>query len=251
MPSRFHTALFALAFGGTLIVTAPATLLSPVVDSLTEGRIKLANCRGSVWRGGAMPLLRLSDGQTLALPAMSWQVGLSPVFSGAIKADVRWDERPEAETMQLSLRGKQLEIQNMRLPLPAQMIGELSPFLKPAQLGGLLDISSEKLSLSDRRIDGKATIHWKQAGSKLSSINPLGNYKIDVTSDAGNAAIVLSTTSGILHLEGRGGWSAGQEFQFRGKARAAEGPQETLAELLHHLGPIESPGVHSLSIGSP
>lgn len=251
MFGKFPFALFAVAFTGTLVITAPATLLSPATSALSAGRLDLANCHGSVWQGGATPLLRLRDGTALALPGMHWNIPLGTLMTGTLKADIHWDATPRAEPMELSIRGKQLEIRNMLVPLPVQVIAETSAFLKPAQFSGSLKIQSDRLSVSGQDLEGSATIHWTDAGSALSSINPLGNYQINLVSDVKGLAIALSTTSGVLQLDGQGNWSASQGLQFHGKARAADDQQEPLAELLQHLGPEVSPGVHTISVMDP
>lgn len=251
MPGKYRIGLFVLAFFGTLIITAPASLLAPILHGLSSGRFELTNSHGTLWNGEATPLLHLNGGSSVPLKAMHWEIQLRPLLTGTIKVQLKWDKSSTSEPTELALHGKQLEITHLALPLPAQLISEASPFLQPAQFVGSLKIQSDKLILSNQHIEGQATIHWTNAGSALSTINPLGNYQINLANAAENITMALSTTSGVLLLAGQGNWSTAQGLHFQGKARAAEGQTEMLSELLHHLGPEESPGIHSISISSP
>lgn len=248
MSSRF--VLFLLAFTVALIVTAPATLLASAVVALSEGRLALANCKGTVWRGEATPLLQLSDGTALPLSAIRWKMQFSALLGGDFRVDLSWSGMPEEPPMEILLLGNRVVVKNALILLPARVIGEASHFLKPAQFNGQLKIHSDRLEFSNRQLDGKATVHWSQAGSALSSINPLGDYRIDLESRQNTVQLALTTLAGALQLEGKGDWTAAQGIRFEGYARAGGEQHERLSELLHHIGPEVMPGQHAISISA-
>ena len=97
-------------------------------------------------------------------------------------------------------------------------------------------------------MEGAAIVDWQQASSALSSIAPLGDYRLALNGAGNNIHIGLSTTTGILVLEGDGNWLGGRGLEFHGKAQASAGNYENLTELLHHLGPEISPGMHAFNL---
>ncbi len=239
-------ALFVLAYLLTLLITAPTSLLDRGVQYMTDGRLLLANTSGTVWRGAGTPALRGRTGNLIALEPLHWDVAVLPLFTAKIKTRLQWDDLPPAAAMEVTITFKQIELQHALLLLPAQVLEEISPILKPGQFRGQFQIQSDRLVFSKRSIEGTAVVDWQQASSALSSVAPLGNYYLTLNGAGETINIGLATTSGVLLLEGRGNWSAARGLEFNGKARAAEGKQDSLAELLSHLGPQETPGVHTL-----
>ena len=241
-------ALFVLAYLLTLLITAPASMLDRGVQYMTDGRLLLANASGTVWQGGATPALRGRTGSFIALEPLHWDVAVLPLFTAKIKTRLQWDDLPPASAMETIISFKQIELQQALLLLPAQVLEEISPMLKPAQFRGQLQIQSDRLILSKLGIEGTAVVDWQQASSALSSVAPLGNYRLTLNGAGDSINIALATTSGVLLLEGRGNWSAARGLEFNGKARAAAGKHDSLAELLSHLGPQETLGVHTLTL---
>lgn len=240
--------IFVLAFIITLIITAPATLLNGWVQSATQDNIVLANTGGTVWHGSATPALPQRDGGFIALGPLHWDVALLPLFSGKLKITLHWDDVPQPAAMEAILSTSGLELNHALLTLPAAALGEVSPLLQPAQLQGQIQIQSEHLLVSPQGIEGVANADWLNAGSALSAVNPLGKYHLTFTGSGERLHIALATTSGALILDGQGDWSHSRGLEFHGKARAAEGKQDSLAELLAHLGPEETAGVHTLTL---
>ena len=241
-------ALFVLAYLLTLLITAPASLLDRGLQYLTGGRLLLANASGTVWQGSATPALRQQKGSPIAFGPLHWEVAVLPLFGAKIRTRLQWDDLPPAAAMEAIISFGQIELQHALLLLPAQVLEEISPILKPAQFRGQFQIQSEHLAFTKRGVEGSAIIDWQQASSALSSIAPLGDYRLTLNGAGDSVNIALATTSGALLLQGQGNWSAVRGLEFHGKARAAEGKQDSLAELLSHLGPQETPGVYSFTL---
>lgn len=244
-----HLALFAVFYyAGILLITAPASLLDQTIHRLSDGRLSLANSHGTIWHGGGAPVLHTGQNVTIPLHSLNWEIKPQALLRGQLNAYVEWENPGSAAPMELTLDRESFILKNVLLPLPAQVIGELSPFLKPAQFSGNLRIESKQLTLSGNHLQGNATARWDQAGSALSSVHPLGNYQLDIVTAHDSLHATLVTQTGALLLDGQGSWSPAQGFHFNGTARATEAAQPTLTELLHHLGPEESPSVHRISL---
>ncbi len=241
-------AIFALAYLLTLLITAPASLLEKGLQYASQDRLLLANASGTVWNGSAIPALRTQDGRLVALPLLRWQIAVPPLFTGKIQARLQWEDQPPASATEAVISFKQVELRHAVLQLPARVLEEASTMLKPAQFRGQLQIQGNHLVFSSRGMEGSAVVDWRQASSALSGVAPLGDYRLALNGAGDRIHIRLTTTSGILLLEGDGNWLTGRGLEFHGKAQASAGNYDNLTELLHHLGPEISPGVHGFNL---
>jgi general secretion pathway protein N len=240
--------LFALAFIITLIVKAPATLLARVVEGRSNGQFALANATGTVWQGSATPAIRQHAGNFLALDKLHWDIELLPLFTGKIITRLRWDNVAQGLPMVATVSLNQIELRNAILPLRAEILGELLPMLQPVQLSGKMQIKSEQFTFSKSGINGSAIADWTNAGSVLSSVNPLGSYRINLAGAGERLDITLVTTSGALLLDGHGSFTQNQGLKFQAAARATADSKGSLDELLSNFGPESAPGVHSINL---
>ena len=245
---RYTIAFFIFAYLATLLITAPASLLDRYLQFVFQGRLTLANASGTIWNGSATPALRTKEGRLIALHALRWDVDALSPFTGKIKARLQWNDLTAPSAMEAAISFNRIELQHAFFLLPARMLSEVSPILKPSQLRGQLQLQSEQLIFSRHGIDGSAIIDWQQASSALSSIDPLGNYRLTLNGAGGRINIGLSTTSGALLLEGQGSWSVARGLEFHGKAHASPGNHDNLSELLHHIGPEVSPQVYAFNL---
>ncbi|MGV8934338.1 MAG: type II secretion system protein N [Gallionellaceae bacterium] len=240
--------LFACAFLLVLMITAPATVLSGIVESASKGQFVLANATGTIWRGSAAPAIRQHSGSFQVLQRLNWDISIMPIFTGKLIIRLRWDNTTQAEPMVVTVTYKQIELRNALLPLNASLLAELSPMLKPVQLSGQMQINSPLFTFSRMGMSGKAVAEWTNAGSILSSIKPLGQYRIDLAGAGSRLDFTLSTSSGVLLLDGKGSFAPEQGLRFNGTARAANEGKSGLDELLNNFGPESAPGVHTLNL---
>lgn len=242
--------IFLLAFMLALLVTAPATLLSGVVERTSNGQVVLANAIGTFWQGSASPAIRRKDGNLLALDKLHWDVSVLSFFTGKIGMRLRWEGMEQEPPMLLVFSYGQVEARHAAIPLPAVVLGELSPLLQPAQLSGNILIKSDQITYSGNGIQGKAVADWTNAGSVLSAINPLGSYKVNITGSGRQLDVSLTTESGALLLEGSGSYVPELGLKFQATARASSERSDGLKELLNNFGPESATGVHTLNLMS-
>ena len=241
-------ALFVIAFTVTLLVTAPATLLAGMVEAESNGQFVLANATGTLWRGNATPAIRQRSGSLLALESLHWEIDFWSLFTGRLRTHLRWDNVQQGQPMVATISFNQVELRNVVIPLQAAILGELAPLLQPVQLSGQMQIKSDQFTLSKSGINGSAVAEWLNAGSVLSAVNPLGSYRINLTGAGERLDASLTTISGPLLLEGKGGFSRNQGLKFQATARAEENSKGSLDELLNNFGPESAPGVHTLNL---
>ncbi len=229
---------------------APASLLAGYMERHSEGRVFLAGTRGTLWNGNGVMLFG-TDTTYISLGEYSWHLRPAALLSGALEFEVRRGMGGDPMRARYEPLRQAVELSQWRVTLPAQVLALLAPQLRPYQLNGEVDLSAESVSFSQRGVAGKATVDWKQAGSGLSDVYPLGDYRILMQGDGRELSVQLSTLSGKLRLSGSGQMELGRGLNFNGTAQAAEGEaQESLSELLHHVGPEVSPGVFRLGLVS-
>jgi len=225
--------LLVLVLGFTILIVvvarAPAAWLGDWLEA--RSRIRLVDARGTVWEGSA--LLGMSDGRTITLVPgrVDWRiVGLTP---NSVSAELshEWLTTP----LRLSLAGDGLSFTKGSSRIPAGVLASAgAPFntLKP---GGTLDISWTDAKLRGAAFTGEMQLDWLQAKSALSTIAPLGSYRLRVRGSGEPPILELQTLTGPLQMQGSGRIE-GTRVRFNGTATAEAGMRSSLDGLLGLLG---------------
>jgi general secretion pathway protein N len=230
----------ALTMAITLLVFFPAAWLGSIVESRTGGRLTLGDAQGTLWRGSAFiggaagnnsPVTPLLPGR------FSWRI--SPLsLIGMVELQL---ENPEALAQPVTFRGSwsHWQLSPSALLLPAEGLSGLGAPLNTLAPSGAMRLSwtGLELALENRQasINGRTTLEMTDMASRLSSIRPLGSYTLALDWHGQQAQLALDSVKGPLLLSGRGNLNNGR-LQFSGQAEAAQGYEETLANLLNLLG---------------
>lgn len=237
---------FAAAAIATSIVLAPATLMDARLAQASDGRLRLAEARGSLWSGAGWIEVREADGRTGIARRVAWRVLPESLLRGRLVAEVVLDQatKPFPATLSLS----RLEIAGAGIHLPAAALGLGMPRLAPFRLTGdvLLDIT--QLSLERGRADGEATLLWRGAGSALTPVSPLGEYEVRLKAGDSGVQAVLRTLEGPLQLDGKGSWTNGAPPSFLVTARIPAPQQELLAPIFRLIAVERGAGIFDLQI---
>lgn len=233
---------------GLLLATtlwAPARWLAVLVAHASHGQVALHQARGTLWHGDAVLTLTPghASGEVRSLPSrLYWRWGLSwPGLTLTLSSDCC---TPQPMQWHLSQQNGELTLnladQTSRWPL-ALLAGLGSPW-NTLQAEGVLQWQSSGLRLGWRdgqlRWHGQTQLLAQDLSSRLSTLRPMGSYRVDLLgSDAGTATpeLRLGTVQGPLRLTGQGQW-AGQRLRFSGEARADEGAEAALSNLLNIIG---------------
>jgi len=231
-----------------IVAFAPAAWLAEAVASASNQRLLLADARGTVWSGSAVPVLTGgpdSRNATMLPGRTSWNLGLRGL---ALQMRVRQPCCMNNELVLLLRPGLgRMGVQLLPSPgtigeWPAAWLAGLGAPWNTLQLGGTLRLASPGLNLDAAggryQLNGQASLDLSDISSRLSTLERLGSYRVDLS--AGGAAgqgpaITLSTVDGALLLSGNGQWTATQ-LRFRGEARAAPGFEGVLDNLLNIFG---------------
>lgn len=222
----------------------PASWLAGALTQASQERLLLADARGTVWSGSAIPVLTGgADSRSAALlpGRVHWTLGLHGL---ALQVRLR---QPccidDALVLRLhpGLSGLTLEVPAGGVgSWPAAWLAGLGAPWNSLQLGGTLFVGTNGLKLHGAagrwRLEGEADLQFADMASRLSTLDRLGSYHLRIEGRAGQPTTLrLTTLDGALQLQGDGQWT-GTQFRFRGDARAAPGYEAALDNLLNLLG---------------
>jgi general secretion pathway protein N len=233
-----------------LVLFAPAAWLAKAVASATNQRLLLADARGTIWSGSAVPVLTggADSRDASYLPGrLEWT--LAPRLYG-----VELAARQAcciAGTLRLQIRPGFGRIRATYAPppgagnvvgqWPSAWLGGLGTPWNTLQLGGTARIASPGFSIEQVegrwRLEGKLDLELEAVSSRLTTLETLGSYRVTLTGGGGNSATTLSltTTDGPLQLIGSGTWGPAG-VKFRGEARSAAVDEAALSNLLNIIG---------------
>jgi len=227
--SGLMAALLTLTALVTVIVRAPAAWLGDWLEGHT--RVRLIDARGTIWHGSA--LVGFSNGReiTLVPGRVDWQI--DGVRAGGVSATVahEWLTAP----LRLSLSREGVAFAKGSARLPAGVLASAGAPFNTLRPGGTLEASWTDTQLRGAALSGDVQIDWRDARSALSTVAPIGSYRLRVTGHGDGPALDLVTLSGPLQLQGRGKIE-GSRIRFNGTAGAEAGMQPALNGLLGVLG---------------
>jgi general secretion pathway protein N len=243
-PQTFWAWAACGALLGCLVATvafAPAQWLASVLQQLSHGRVTLTNARGTLWRGSAELTLTGGAGSRDAatLPSrMEWQI--SPGWGHALASLSSACCTPQPLILQLAPRwgGMALSLSDGQSSWPASMLNGLGTPWNTVQPTGHLTLSSQGLAVTlvegRLAIAGRAQLEVLDLSSRLSTLRPLGSYRLTLQGGA-TPGLELGTLEGSLRLTGNGRW-VGARLHFEGTASATPDRLEALSNLLNIIG---------------
>ena len=239
----WRTAAFAACLGAVLSVVlfAPAAWLARAMDVASDGRVVLADAQGSVWRGSAQLLLTGGQGSADAasLPGrVDWT--LRPTWNGARMALNMPCCAPQAVQMAFKPGWSQsvLELESATVNLPAPWLSGLGAPWNTLDPQGQLSLNTQALQVmrseGRMRMQGQFTLDLLGMSSRLSTLSPLGDYRLTV-SGGDVPTLALQTLQGVLQLSGSG-QIVGSRIRFSGEAAASPEQQDALSNVLNIIG---------------
>ena len=231
-----------------LVAFAPAAWLADSVASGTGQRIVLADARGTVWSGSAVVVLTggADSRDASALPGrLAWTLGVHGLGlevrakqACCLNGEVVLQVRPGFGRTSYTL----VPPSGWVAQWPTAFLGGLGTPWNTMQLGGTVRLASPGMTFESVQgrwlVTGRADVDLVNVGSRLTTLDTLGSYRMSLTGDPANpgiSALQLSTTEGALQLSGNGTWGPAG-VRFRGEARAATLEEQALSNLLNIIG---------------
>jgi general secretion pathway protein N len=252
--STWSWALVGAVLGAVwaLLVHLPAQWLAKVVSQATQQQVQIQEAQGSVWQGSGKLVLTGGQGSrdALALPGrIQWHTALAfhgfqwPQFVFNLNAACCMTQRAQLSLQVAERLGVwQLQVNDHRSQWPAHLLSGLGAPWNTLQPEGNLVLETKQLQVQFQTaktwLQGGLTLTAENMSSKLSTLQPMGTYQIQLGGSASPQlmpSLTLSTQSGSLLLSGQGQWQ-GSKLQFRGEASAVPEHAEALSNLLNIIG---------------
>lgn len=237
-------ALGAYALG--LIATAPATLLDAGLRQASEGRLRLAEARGTLWSGTGQIEIRHASRRTGVARNIAWRALPAQLLRGRLAYEVALDHA--AKRFPVTMSVSRLEFADADVNLPAAALALVVPRLAPLELTGELLLHVNRLAVSRGTAQGSATLQWRSAGSALTPVSPLGDFELRLEGDGSALRASLRTLKGPLQLDGGGSWTGGSNLEFLGTARVPPQHQQQLSPLLRLIAVDRGDGSFALQL---
>lgn len=230
-----------------LVAFAPAAWLAKSVAGWTGQHVVLAEAQGTIWRGNAIAVLTGGPGSrdASALPGrLAWHWQLKGTRLQLLLTQDCCLKTPLVVSVQPGWRKVSAEISGQTSAAsarwPAAWLAGLGAPWNTLQLNGTLGLSTNGLraewAQGKLTTDGQAQLLLSDVSSRVSPLDRLGTYTLDVQGlPGGQMGFELSTQEGALQLQGRGQLDA-NGLHFQGQASASEAERESLNNLLNIIG---------------
>lgn len=205
MRSLLVAAAAALLLAAAIAAEAPATLVDRQLDSLTHGRLRVADAAGTIWNGsGALVLLPYN-----ARIPVQWHIDSLPLLrsrlSGTLGRDLTESSiEPSPATFDLS--GDDLVVRRLVIAFPAEALLRATdaPSLITAA-GGTVEVRADAFAKRGGAFDGGFIARWQ--GASLPGPRPelrvaLGDVRLDGVGNGGEIKGALSNVGGDIEIAG-------------------------------------------------
>ena len=239
----------ALGLSTALVTQAPAYWLTQLVAQASDQRMLLQDPQGTIWSGSAQWVLnegpRNTAVTTTRLPTrVTWQLAPHLDFAALRLGLSAWvasaccTPQPVRVDVSLLWQGVRVQVSDHTSQWPAAWLVGLGAPWNTVQPEGVMQLQTTHLAWEQRgdatRLNGQAELQLRQLATRLSTLRPLGTYRVRVQG-GDTIALTLDTLEGSLQLQGSGQWQQGR-VQFNGEATAAPDAQDALSNLLNVLG---------------
>lgn len=238
----FGLCIFALA----LLATAPATLIDSQLAQRTQGALRLAAARGTVWSGTGQLELRAADRRTGIAKSLAWRFLPTGLMRGKLEYEVALGDA--AKPFRVALSPSRVDVVGADITLPAAVLAVAEPRLAPLELTGDVDLHVPRISLERRDVRGNATVVWRRAGSALTPVSPLGDYELKLEGAGSAVRGALRTLQGPLQLNGEGSWNGQGNPVLLATARVPPQYQQQLSPLLRLIAVERGDGSFALQL---
>ena len=246
MKRRYLIAIGVLVYVGAVIATTSATLIDGILARASDGRLRLTEARGTLWSGAGQIEVRDAGGRTGIAKNLAWRLLPESLVRGRLICEVELDQSRRRFPVTISM--SRIEIANAEINLPAAVLGLGVPKLAPLGLTGDVQLRVTSMSIESKEMQGNATLQWRDAGSVLTTVSPLGDYELRLDGEGATVHAYLRTIQGPLRLEGKGTWVNGKNPVFLATANVPAQHQQQLAPLLRLIAVDRGEGSFELRL---
>jgi general secretion pathway protein N len=230
-----------------LIIEMPASWFAWGLNRYTQGTVRLDPTAGSLWGGKGRLVIYYPPTTLHEFGQTEWRINPLWLIAGRVQLFVQTSHQDRQIKTTLGVARNSFMLKDTEAELPAVFVAQLYKPLSLISPQGKVRISAADLTFAPEKLEGAAALEWLNAGSSLSSVQPLGDYRLDITGAEKNAALKLTTLRGDLEISGTGQWQLPDgRITFTGEAVAARREKE-LEPLMQLLGKETGPGRRSIA----
>lgn len=191
-----------------LLTTVPAEWLAWGLNKNSHGSVVLTKVSGNIWKGRGQLSISYNRAKPVNIGHIEWDIHALWLLLGKLNTTLDLTGEGLQLRTDLTVSFGELKLENMRATIQAKSLAALYSPISLVSPSGQISFSAENLSISDDGIFGVAKGSWLDAGSAISSVNPLGSYNFTLTGSGENAKITLdSSGNSVLKITGKGNWT--------------------------------------------
>jgi hypothetical protein len=201
MRSLLVVAAAACMLAAAVAVEAPATLVDRQLDSLTGGRMRVADAVGTIWNGsGALILLPYA-----ARVPVQWHIDTLPLLRSRLSGTLASDAA-ESSQATFDLGSDDFAVRRFAIAFPAEAL--LRATAAPAAVtaaGGIVDLRADAFAMRRGLFEGGFIARWQ--GASLPGPRPevriaLGDIRLEGLANGGEIKGALSNVAGDIEITG-------------------------------------------------
>jgi general secretion pathway protein N len=201
MRSLLVVAAAACLLAAAVAVEAPATLVDRQLDSLTGGRMRIADAAGTIWNGGGALILLP---YTARVP-VQWHIDPLPLLGSRLSGTLGRDAT-ESSPATFDLGSDDFAVRRFVIAFPAEAL--LRATDAPAAItaaGGIVDLRADAFAMHRGVFEGGFIARWQGAsapGPRPEVRIGLGEVRLEAVGNGGEIKGALSNRGGDIEIVG-------------------------------------------------
>lgn len=206
---------FLLLAGASLsLLKLPAGVMDRIIDRASDGRLRLADTRGTLWAGEAALSAPDPQGALIRMRPVSWRVSFqhSPMLGLAIALG---EGRQTQARIVLSPAGTDTTAQGLDWPIDLLARSIDHPIARIGWRGALrLDIPGLSCDWQGH-CNGQAHLRWHNAALDIVPDRQFGDHQFDLLAKGADYTLSIHTLRGDFQIDGQGRFGFQTPFSFR------------------------------------
>ena len=182
-----------------LFALAPATWVDRRVAAISEGKVRINDAQGTVWRGHGA----LGDSRGAWRIPVAWRIAPLALARGVL--DIEFDAPPAGgwPRGRIEAGNGWIDLHNVELRAPAAALRTLAPVALPVEAGGEWVLSSPEFRYGGGGTEGAIDFRWDRARlASNGSVLDLGTLTAHLAPQGGVLAGPLANVGGDAQIDG-------------------------------------------------
>lgn len=234
-----------------LVAGAPAALMAKALAQATKGAVMLTGAHGSIWSGQGELIVHRAPNAPLSMGHGKWHVKPFWLALGRAKSVLDLTGPALSAHAIVDVNFRSIQLSDLDIRFPVALIEKLYVPASLVRPTGDVRVTAPAIDVAGGVILGTAEVRWVNAASALSSVKPLGDFRLQLRGESKETVLKLETLRGDLWLNGDGQYKNHEQqlslsFSIKPLARADE-----LEPLLMLFGANQGQGERRVSINMP